>query len=157
MKIYSYTTLLNESGNPYLKKANAYDVDGRKKYNSPDHIAKFVYNGLELHNYAEEYAYVLCFDTAYHLIGCFEISHGTADTTFMNPREVFQKALMIGATYIAVTHNHPSGDPTPSKADIETTEKIKAAAKIIGIPLLDHIIVGKDKYYTLREESEVRR
>lgn len=157
MKIYSYTTLLNESGNPYLKKANAYDVDGRKKYNSPDHIAKFVYNGLELHNYAEEYAYVLCFDTACHLIGCFEISHGTADTTFMNPREVFQKALMIGATYIAVTHNHPSGDPTPSKADVETTEKIKAAAKIIGIPLLDHIIVGKDKYYTLREESEVRR
>ena len=96
MKIYDYKTLINDSGNPYLTKGNGYKIDGRKTFNSPDAIVEFIYNGIELHKYAEEYLWILCLDSKTHLVGCFEISHGTVNSSYCSPREVFQKALMRG-------------------------------------------------------------
>lgn len=156
MKIYSWVSVLNETGNPSIRKANAFDVDGRRTYNTPEDVARFVYDGLELHNFAEEYTFVLCFSAKMHLLGCFEVSHGTVTGSYLNPREVFQKALMLGAVNIMVTHNHPSGDPTPSKSDYETTKRLVQAGNIIGVPLLDHIVVGRHGYYSMTEHGIIR-
>lgn len=156
MKIYSYISMVNENGNPYIQKKECYQVDGRKTYNTPSDIFNFVYDGLRLQDYAEEYVYILCLDNKGHLLGCFEVSHGTTTCSLVTPRETFQKALMIGAVNIIMTHNHPSGDITPSKADIDITERIYKAGDIIGVNLLDHIIICKTGYCSMKMNGYMR-
>lgn len=155
MKIYSYRTMLNESGNPYLVKDHHYEIDGRRVYNTPGLIAEFVQYGLGIQYCAEEYVYMLCFDNKNHLIGCFEIGHGTVSASTVSPREIFQKALMIGAVNIAITHNHPGNDPTPSQADLEITKRIQEAGIALDIQLLDHIIVSQIGYFSMRLEGGI--
>ena len=75
---------------------------------------------------------------------------GTVDHTPAYPREVVKRALELSATAIILVHNHPSGDPTPSNADIEMTRQIANAARPLGVALHDHIIVGKDGHASLK-------
>jgi DNA repair protein RadC len=70
------------------------------------------------------------------------MSLGTVDNCLVHPREVFRRALKKGAVKIIIGHNHPSGDPNPSEDDVQITRKIKEAADLLSIPLLDHIIIG---------------
>jgi DNA repair protein RadC len=70
------------------------------------------------------------------------ISLGTATASLAHPREIFRAAILAGASGIILAHNHPSGDPSPSTADISITRQVREAGKIIGIELLDHIILG---------------
>lgn len=79
------------------------------------------------------------------------LSSGTVNMSVLSPREVFLTALKMQAVYILLVHNHPSGDPTPSKDDIEITKKIQEASKIMNIPLVDHIIIGDNTYMSLKE------
>lgn len=81
------------------------------------------------------------------------ISIGALSTTTIHPREVLSPAIRRGAAGIIIAHNHPSGDPTPSREDIEATMRIAEAAKIVGIKLLDHIIVGNSRYVSLKDEG----
>ncbi|MCR5420993.1 MAG: DNA repair protein RadC [Lachnospiraceae bacterium] len=82
---------------------------------------------------------------------------GTVNKAYISPREIFIKALEYGAVSIILLHNHPSGDPTPSKEDILITGKIKEAGKLIDITLLDHIIIGDGRYISiLNDITEVR-
>lgn len=81
------------------------------------------------------------------------IAIGTLSEVLVHPREVFQPALKHGAHSIVVCHNHPSGDPRPSKADLELTERLIQSAVIMGIVLMDHIIICRDSFYSLRKES----
>ena len=78
---------------------------------------------------------------------------GTVDHTPVYVREVVKRALELSATAIVLVHNHPSGDPTPSRADIEMTGEIKAAAMVFGIVLHDHIIIGNGRHVSLRQEG----
>lgn len=153
MKIYSYNMMLGENNVPYLSKANEYHVDGRRVYRSGYDVVDFIKRKLKLQDYAEEYFYCLCFDNAGHLNGCFEVSHGTVNGSLVSAREVLQKALMLGAVSIILTHNHPSGDPTPSGEDVNTTKRIESASEIIGIQLLDHIVVGHFGSYSMKYNS----
>jgi len=75
---------------------------------------------------------------------------GTVDHTPVYPREVVKRALDLGASAIILVHNHPSGDPTPSKADVEMTREVARAAKLLGIEVHDHLIIGKGKQTSLR-------
>ena len=70
-----------------------------------------------------------------------------------SPREVFLEALKAQAVYIILAHNHPSGDPTPSRQDVLLTRRMKEAGDLIGIELSDHIIIGDQRYYSFREEG----
>lgn len=79
------------------------------------------------------------------------ISIGSLDTTLVHPREVFAPAVKRGAAAVIVAHNHPSGDPEPSDEDIEVTVRLLDASKIIGIKLIDHVIIGKGRYTSMRE------
>lgn len=84
------------------------------------------------------------------LIADEQQQRGTVDHTPVYPREVVKRALELGATAVILVHNHPSGDPTPSQADIDMTRTIKEAGDIIGISVYDHIIVGRTGAQSLR-------
>lgn len=96
-----------------------------------------------------EEAYVLFLDNKLKLQGEALLSVGTVNRTFLDVREVFRLAVRHGAVQIMLVHNHPSGDPAPSREDIEVTRQIKGAGALLGIPLLDHIVVGKGCYCSL--------
>lgn len=81
------------------------------------------------------------------------ISIGSVDKTIVEPRDVFQKALRRNAHTIILLHNHPSGDPRPSIQDINITERLKSAGKLIGIEVIDHVIIGDGVYYSFLEEG----
>ncbi|WP_291272482.1 DNA repair protein RadC [Geothrix sp.] len=78
------------------------------------------------------------------------LSQGTATATLISPREFFREALRYGATTALAFHNHPSGDPTPSREDTQLTRRLLAAGESLGVPLADHLILGHDRYHSFR-------
>lgn len=78
------------------------------------------------------------------------LSQGTATATLISPREFFREALRYGATTALAFHNHPSGDPTPSREDIQLTRRLQAAGESLGVPLADHLILGSDRWHSFR-------
>ncbi len=100
----------------------------------------------------QENFYVLFLNTKMRLITYKLLFKGTINTSLVHPREIFKEALLESAYAIIIMHNHPSGDPLPSDEDIELTNKLIEIGKIMSIPVLDHIIFGKDKYYSFYKE-----
>ncbi len=104
-----------------------------------------------------ESCYVLMLDSRRHPKGHHLVATGTLDTILVHPREVFRAAAISGASAIILTHNHPSGDPTPSDNDIKATGAMYEAGILMGIEVLDHVIIGrvcgqrKQGYYSLKE------
>jgi DNA repair protein RadC len=96
---------------------------------------------------------VLFLDTRNRLIADEAQAKGTVNHTPVYPREVVKRALEFGATAIILVHNHPSGDPTPSRADIEMTAEVKQAAAALGIQLHDHLVIGKGRHVSFRREG----
>jgi DNA repair protein RadC len=92
---------------------------------------------------AQEQFVVLTYDTKSKLIDRHMVALGTLNSTLVHPREVFRPAIIDAAAQIVVVHNHPSGDPSPSAQDIRITKKLIEAARLIEIPLLDHVIIGR--------------
>jgi len=86
-------------------------------------------------------------------LGDFLLSSGTVNQSLVSTREIFIKALSSGAVYIIMIHNHPSGNPTPSREDVSITKKIKEAGSIMDIQLIDHIIIGDNCYISLKESG----
>lgn len=93
------------------------------------------------------------FDSNSKLIGDQTISVGTCNASLISPREVFLQALDRQAVYVVLLHNHPSGNPKPSEEDIKVTKRIKECGKLLGVPLMDHIIVGDNCYYSFHENG----
>ena len=83
------------------------------------------------------------------------VSLGTLTASLISPRETFRLAVNRGVANIVITHNHPSGDPTPSRDDIAVTERLKKAGDILGIALLDHVIIGSDGQFTSLKEQGI--
>ncbi|MEI7898690.1 MAG: DNA repair protein RadC [bacterium] len=112
-------------------------------------------------NLQQEVFWVLLLDTKNKLIGQpVETSRGLLDSSPVHPREVFNKAVRYSAAAVILAHNHPSGDPTPSKEDIDITRRLTEAARILGIRVVDHLIVGKPSpstpgFVSLREKNLV--
>ena len=96
---------------------------------------------------------VLFLDTRNRLIADEAQARGTVNHTPVYPREVVKRALELQATALILVHNHPSGDPTPSRADIEMTAEVKAAATVLGIALHDHLIIGNGRHVSMRREG----
>lgn len=102
---------------------------------------------------AQEVFGILILNTKNKIVAVHEISRGTLNSSSVHPREVFKPAVLHNAAAIICFHNHPSGDPEPSRDDIEVTKRLVEAGKIMGIEVLDHIIVGEDRYVSLKETS----
>lgn len=98
----------------------------------------------------QEYFVCLSLDSAQRLIARRVVTIGTLTSTLVHPREVFAAPLKDGAASVIIAHNHPSGDPSPSKHDIGTTQQLVAAAHLLGLTLHDHIILTKNRFYSFK-------
>jgi DNA repair protein RadC len=87
------------------------------------------------------------------VIGIDKISKGTLSASLVHPRETFESAIRKHAAQIIVAHNHPSGDPEPSEDDIRITKRLYEAGKIMGIELMDHIVITKESYCSLKDKN----
>lgn len=151
MRVINYKTLLDENYFPVMFKEKAVNYKTDNLYTAKS-IALMMNDIFKMDVQSEEYLYELCFTTKMKLLGVFEIAHGAINNVQISPREIFQKALLCGASVVVLAHNHPSGDSAPSKDDILTAERINDAGELIGIPVVDHIIVGKD-YLSFHEKG----
>ena len=100
-----------------------------------------------------ECVYLLMLDAKGHLIRETELSRGTVRSSLLSPREVFIEALRAEAVHMILIHNHPSGDPAPSKEDMSVTKSIYEMGMKLDIPLIDHIIIGDNKYISFKEQG----
>ena len=108
-----------------------------------------------LKNLRKEVVKVALLNNKLHIIKDIVVSEGSVDTSIVHPREVMIPAIQESATKIVLIHNHPSGDPSPSQADIEITHRVSKAGEIIGIKLLDHIIIGGNDFYSFADEGMI--
>lgn len=155
VRMIKYKTRLTENKRVVLEKEVSINYpDLTSSIKSPDDVVNVGKGFMRIHEEPEEYMYMICMNTKNKVIGVFEISHGSVNASIVNPREVFQKALLANAVSIILIHNHPSGDPTPSREDIEVTKRLIDAGKIVGVQVLDHIIIG-DQYSSLKEKGYV--
>ena len=103
----------------------------------------------------KEKFYSLFLDIKNNLIGVDMVSQGTLDSSPVHPREVYKSALLASAASVIFVHGHPSGDPEPSFSDKEITRLLKQAGDMLQIHVLDHIIVGLDRYYSFADRGEL--
>ena len=101
----------------------------------------------------KEHFAVLLLNTKNHVISMPEVSVGSLSASVVHPREVFRAAIDHAAAAMILLHNHPSGDPTPSREDIAVTERLVKAGKIMDIPVLDHVVLGRDRFISLKEKG----
>lgn len=117
----------------------------------PDTIAAYYMENLR--HEATERLLLAMFDSKCNLLGDELISIGTVNMSLVSPREIFLKALEYHAVHIVLLHNHPSGDPAPSQMDLEITERIAECGRMMDILLADHIVIGDNRYISLREHG----
>jgi len=103
---------------------------------------------LELHTQAQEVCYCICLDSSNQPNTIELISKGSLTSAIVHPREVLKAAILSNSASIILVHNHPSGDTSPSQDDINITNRLVKACEIMGINFLDHIIIGKDSYFS---------
>lgn len=138
-----------------MKKASVHD--SRFDYNitcSKD-VYRFATAVMKLHEMPEEHFCVIALSARGNIIGFNEVSKGDLTSSPVHPREVFKAAIIQNAGSICCLHNHPSGDSAPSEADVQTTNRLAEAGLLLGIPLIDHIIVGDDEYVSLKEQGYI--
>lgn len=100
-----------------------------------------------------EHFSVMLLNTKNHILGLKDISIGSLQASVVHPREVFRAAIEYAAASMILFHNHPSGDPSPSREDIAVTKRLVKAGTIMDVPVLDHIILGDNRYISLREKG----
>jgi DNA repair protein RadC len=118
---------------------------------NPEEIVRYI--RTEIEDYSKENFFVISFDVRNRVIGMDKISKGTLSASLVHPRETFESAIRRHAAQIIVAHNHPSGDPEPSEDDIRITKRLYEAGKIMGIELMDHIVITKEQYCSLKDKN----
>ena len=126
-------------------------ASGKLKFDSPRSVVEYYME--EMRHQEKEKILLLLLDNKLQFIEEYMISLGTVNSSLLSTRDVFIRALKVRASHIMLLHNHPSGDPKPSRQDILITRKIKEAGELMDIPLVDHIILGDGIYTSLKEEE----
>lgn len=123
--------------------------------NTPDAVAAYMEGAFS--DPTVEWFYVVLLNRKNRPLGRVQITKGTANSSLVHPREVFRAAILGGASGIIAVHNHPSGDPSPSAADVQVTRQLREAGHTVGIELLDHVVIGEPThamekgFYSFRE------
>ena len=120
-------------------------------YRDPGSIAQYFMESLR--HEEQEVLYSMMLDTKGRYLGEYQVSRGTVNATISSPREIFIEALRKRASAIVLVHNHPSGDPAPSRQDEEMTRSVYQSGEMLNVWLWDHIIIGDHKYYSFREQG----
>jgi DNA repair protein RadC len=136
-----------------LGRRIALDIQHRTTIKSPEDVKNMVME--EMRYFDREHFRVLYLDRKAGLVTMEDISIGGLHSSIVHPREVFKTAIKRSAASIILVHNHPSGDPTPSREDIEVTRRLIEVGKIMGIEVLDHIIVGDNTYCSLKAKGSI--
>lgn len=136
------TRLLRESG-PWCAEV----------LSSPEDVYEIINKQFDLENCDREHFLAIHLNTKYRTNAISTVSIGTSNSTTVVPKETFKTAIISNSDVIILAHNHPSGDPTPSKDDIETTQRLVEAGKILGIHIVDHIIFGAGKYLSFKNKG----
>jgi DNA repair protein RadC len=133
-------------------RVDGYSEAGRRPpVKTPDDVAGLVRSRLK--DKKKEYFLALLLDTRNRLIKAAEISVGSLDSSIVHPREVFKEAISASAAAVIFVHNHPSGDPEASEDDVNLTKRLAEAGEVVGIEVLDHIIIGDNKYTSLKRDG----
>ncbi len=122
------------------------------KLNSPQTIFEFYKDKLDG---TQEHVYCIYLDAQKRIIKQQLLFIGTVNHSLVHPRDIFKMAYQLNASSIICMHNHPSGEVLPSKDDINITERLKEIGKLLGIPIIDHIIIGNEKYYSFLENGKI--
>ncbi len=117
----------------------------------------FDYYRLKIGHQKQEHFYVVYLDNAKKIIRDKLLFIGTINYSIVHPREVFKEAYLLSASAIICVHNHPSGNVFPSREDIELTHQLEKVGVLLGIKVLDHLIIGKEKYYSFLENGDMER
>lgn len=120
---------------------------------SPERVANYYME--DMRHLTREVVLLIMLDSKSQIIKDMQISSGTVSSSILPQREIYLMALKYEAVSIIILHNHPSGDPSPSKEDIQVTKRLKEAGNLIGIKLMDHIIIGDNKYISLSEQGSI--
>ena len=126
---------------------------GKRRVNSP--LEAYELGKILMEETDREQLLVCCLNTKNHPLNLHVVSIGSLNASIVHPREVFKAAVLSNAASIILFHNHPSGDPSPSSEDQTATERIRDCGRLMGIDLLDHIIIGEDTYYSMREKGDI--
>lgn len=132
---------------------STYKEEKNIKFNKANIIYEFFKN--KLINLQQENLIAIFLDNKNNLITYKTIFIGTINMSISHPREIFKEAIKNSSVYLVLVHNHPSGDPTPSIADMKFTKQVYQTSKVVGIPLLDHIIIGNCKYYSFYDNGDL--
>jgi len=139
----------------------AFELARRKEENNREQISVKSHQDViklvrqKLKDKKKEHFLILCLDTRNNLIKISNISTGTLDANLVHPREVFKEAIQSLSSSIILVHNHPSGNPEPSDADIDITKRILETGKAVGIDILDHIIIANNRSFSFKEKGIV--
>ena len=155
MKINEYGLNLMTDHRPKMVREASFDYKSIKCCNEPSKVVEMLNECFQMNKRAEEYVYMISFDNCLRPIAFFELAHGSITSAPSNPREIFVRALLSGAVYIMIAHNHPSGNLKPSDDDDEVFHRIKEAGNLIGVKLLDVLIVGGDSYKSYHEDMKL--
>lgn len=123
-------------------------------WNIPKENAERIDRIFNLRQMPEEHFILICLDNKLQLVGAFDVAVGTLSGVLVHQREIFKRALLCNAARILVGHNHTSGNTAPSSEDITLTERLKKSGDIMGIPIIDHIIIG-ETYYSFHQNHLV--
>jgi DNA repair protein RadC len=126
-------------------------VQFQETFKGPQAIAAYFME--DMRHLECEKCIALYLDSKCHMLSETTLSIGSINNAFLSKRELFRNALKINASQVILLHNHPSGDPTPSREDVELTKRIQEAAILMEIPLVDHIIIGDHTYISFREKG----
>ena len=154
MRVTNYD-LRRKEGIPALVKESSHYYPVVDKIVDGSDVWKLMSDVYNMSDSLEEYVYALAFDNAMHLLGVFLISKGSQDAALFGIKEIVSRLLMIRATSCIMCHNHPSGNLTPSREDVEATKKLRDACALMDITLQDHVIIGEDGYCSMRENNSI--
>lgn len=155
MRITTYKSYINESKMNYLVKESSTNYPPITSINTIQDIVEIMRNVFHIHKHAEEMVYLICMNTKCVPTAFFLIGKGSVNVCYVSTREIFIQALLSSAVQIVLCHNHPSGDISPSKADIKLTEAVKEAGGLLNIPLKDHIIIGEYQHFSFKEQEMI--
>lgn len=123
-----------------------------QKISSTLDLVDFIMNVLNINNEAQEVVYILSLNNKNQLVSFTEIARGGLNMCNITQNEIFKNVLLSNSNKFILVHNHPSGDSTPSKNDIDITKKILRSCEILGIEFLDHLVIGDDEYQSIMKD-----
>ncbi|MDY0267259.1 MAG: DNA repair protein RadC [Methanimicrococcus sp.] len=135
------------------RRLESFSEETKRKIGNPDDIFNYIYP--KIREEKQEKFILLCLDTKNQILSDTIVFVGGLDFSIVQPREIFKTALLESAASVILIHNHPSGDPTPSREDIIITNRMIESGKILGIQVRDHLIIGDGCYISLKQEEYI--